>query len=65
VPRRSPRLALITPELCQTYLQAWTADRERWRDHIAGLKAQPSLESALESLARPGSAPMTCHHALC
>jgi hypothetical protein len=58
------RLALITPELCQTYLQAWTADRERWRYHIADLTAQPSLESALEALARPGSAPMTCQHAL-
>ena len=26
------RLALITPELCQEYLEAWAADRERWLD---------------------------------
>jgi hypothetical protein len=57
------RLALITPELCQEYLQAWAADRERWRDHIETLPARQSLGSALEWLAQQGHTPMTCHHA--
>lgn len=57
------RLEHITPELCQDYLQAWAADRERWREHIERLPARQSLGSALEWLARAGYTPMTCHHA--
>ena len=57
------RLALITPELCQEYLQAWASDRGRWGDHIEKLPARRSLGSALEWLARAGHTPMTCHHA--
>jgi hypothetical protein len=57
------RLALITPELCQEYLQAWAADRERWRDHMEKLPVRLTLGSALEWLARAGHTPMTCHHA--
>jgi hypothetical protein len=57
------RLALITPELCQEYLQAWASDRERWGGHIEKLPARRSLGSALEWLARAGHTPMTCHNA--
>lgn len=56
------RLALITPELCQDYLQAWVADRERWLRHVGRLPVRRSLESALEWLAQRGYALTTCHH---
>jgi glycosyltransferase involved in cell wall biosynthesis len=54
------RLALITPELCRTYLKAWADDRERWRNHVASLPSQPSVEAALEALTRPGCPSPTC-----
>jgi hypothetical protein len=44
------RLAHITPELCCSYLQAWTADRKQWQRHIDRLPSGKSLESALELL---------------
>jgi hypothetical protein len=28
------RLREITPELCEQYVQAWTRDRVRWREHL-------------------------------
>jgi hypothetical protein len=46
------RLALITPELCVEYLQAWVSDQGRWQRHIQQLQRQPELprEQALKSL---------------
>jgi hypothetical protein len=54
------RLALITPQICVAYLQAWVADQERWQRHIQGVRRQPQQrERALRSLARRGGAPLT------
>lgn len=61
------RLALITPKLCDDYLQAWTTDRRRWQRHlqklhtrhIEQLPVSERLRLALDVLRRPGSAPLT------
>jgi hypothetical protein len=54
------RLALITPQLCVAYLQAWVADQERWQRYIQSVRRQPrQRERALRSLGRRGGAPLT------
>jgi hypothetical protein len=54
------RLALITPQLCVAYLQAWVADQVRWQRYIQGVRRLPQQrERALRSLARRGGAPLT------
>jgi hypothetical protein len=52
------RLALITPELCEDYLQAWSADRQRWQRHLERLPTGQQLHEALAMLSRRGCAPL-------
>jgi hypothetical protein len=52
------RLALITPELCEGYLQAWAADRQRWQRHLERLPTGQQLHEALAMLSRRGSPPL-------
>jgi len=49
------RLALITPALCESYLQAWTADRRRWQRHVELLETRQRRADALAALSRRGS----------
>lgn len=56
------RLQFITPKLCEDYLQAWAADRQRWhRDlqkspirSIQRLSGQERRRHAVATLSRPG-----------
>jgi hypothetical protein len=56
------RLQLITPKLCEDYLRAWAADRQRWhRDlqkspirSIQQLSGQERRRHAVAALSRPG-----------
>jgi hypothetical protein len=60
------RLALITPALCENYLQAWAADRRDWQQHLKQLEPtarrlqqlpdRERRDQALAVLSRPGSA---------
>jgi hypothetical protein len=52
------RLALMTPEWCERYVLAWTADSIRWDRHIQGMHSSPSIEDALRSLSRKGRRPL-------
>jgi hypothetical protein len=52
------RLALITPELCEGYLQAWSADRRRWQHHLERLPTGQQLHEALAMLSRKGCPPL-------
>lgn len=52
------RLALITPELCEGYLQAWSADRQRWQRHLERLPTGQQLPEALAMLSRRGCPPL-------
>lgn len=52
------RLALITPELCEGYLQAWSADRQRWQRHLERLPTGQQLDEALAMLSRRGCPPL-------
>lgn len=62
------RLALITPALCQQYLQAWVADRHEWHRYLKELDCDarriqrlPNRErcgQAMAALSRPGSPPL-------
>jgi len=52
------RLALITPSLCESYLQAWTADRRQWQRHVEQLPTSQQLPDALAALSRPGCPPL-------
>jgi hypothetical protein len=47
------RLARITPELCERYLEAWVSDRRKWQRHIAGLPTGLTCQQALDLLTRP------------
>jgi hypothetical protein len=53
------RLALITPGLCEDYLQAWAADRRRWQHHTGRLPTRQQMGSALAKLSRKGSPSLT------
>jgi hypothetical protein len=53
------RLALITPRLCEEYLQAWAFDQQRWHRHLALLPTRQTRASALASLSRRGSPRLT------
>jgi hypothetical protein len=53
------RLALITPELCESYLRAWGADRRDWQHHVDRLPTRQQLPQALAALSRKGCAPLT------
>jgi hypothetical protein len=52
------RLALITPELCVGYLQAWMADRQRWQQHLEKLPTGRQLHESLGMLSRKGYPPL-------
>lgn len=49
------RLTLITPDLCEKYLQAWAIDRQRWQRHIELVPTRQQPASALAGLSRRGS----------
>lgn len=53
------RLTHIRPVLCENYLRAWVADRERWQDHIGSLPAGPDRLAALALLSAPSSPHLT------
>lgn len=53
------RLALITPELCGSYLRAWAADRQQWQHHIQLLPTCQHRTDALAELSRPDSPRLT------
>jgi hypothetical protein len=53
------RLALVTPGLCEKYLQAWTIDRERWKRHITVVPTRQQRDSALAALSRRGCTRLT------
>ncbi len=61
------RLQLITPELCENYLRAWAADRQRWqRDQqkslIRSIQQLSGLEQRLHAVAAlswPGAPRLT------
>jgi hypothetical protein len=61
------RLARITPELCEDYLRAWAADRQRWHRHLQKFPSwhmqQHSVleqrQRALAALSRPGAPPLS------
>jgi hypothetical protein len=48
------RLALITPSLCEEYLQAWGADQQRWQRNISLLPTRQRRAAALAQLSRKG-----------
>ncbi|MBN6055018.1 hypothetical protein JYK22_23980, partial [Nonomuraea sp. RK-328] len=56
------RLAIITPDLCLAYLDAWRADRKSWGDFAALLPAAGTADEALRVLAAPGHRPFTTVH---
>jgi hypothetical protein len=53
------RLALITPTLCGSYLQAWAIDQRRWQRHLELLPTRQSRAAALAALSRRGSTRLT------
>ncbi|HET9895788.1 MAG TPA: hypothetical protein VFQ44_12745 [Streptosporangiaceae bacterium] len=53
------RLALITPEFCERYLQAWRRDRQAWRRHLEHFPTRLQRDAALEMLSRRGSSRVT------
>jgi hypothetical protein len=61
------RLQLITPELCEDYLRAWAADRQRWHRYlqktfirsIQQLPGQERRQHAVAALSRPGAPRLT------
>jgi hypothetical protein len=55
------RLALITPALCESYLQAWAADRQRWLRHVELLPTRLQRVPALDALSRRGYPRLTWH----
>lgn len=61
------RLQLITPKLCEDYLRAWAADRQRWHRYlqksfirnIQQLPGQERRQHAVATLSRPGAPRLT------
>jgi hypothetical protein len=52
------RLARITPQMCEDYLQAWRADRQAWQRHLKMLPAGLERASALAHLSADGASPL-------
>ncbi|GAA0953883.1 hypothetical protein [Virgisporangium aurantiacum] len=50
------RLALITPELCVDFIQAWQRDRREWTAFVGRFPTQLSLNVALKRIEIPESA---------
>jgi hypothetical protein len=44
------RREFITPEMCVSYLRAWSADRKRWQTYLRRLPRKQSAEQALRYL---------------
>jgi len=55
------RLARITPELCERYLQAWARDRDMWLHHVAALPVGQARPQALGLLSVPGAPSLTSY----
>jgi hypothetical protein len=55
------RLACITPELCERYLQAWARDRDMWLRHLAALPVGQTRQQALGMLSMPGAPSLTSY----
>jgi hypothetical protein len=53
------RLALIEPDGCQKYVQAWMADRQSWEHHLHGMRCKLAPRAAIRSLSRTGAFPLT------
>lgn len=53
------RLSLITPSLCEAYIDAWISDQRRWNQHIHRLPTPATRESALRALTRQGTPKLT------
>jgi hypothetical protein len=61
------RLELITPERCEKYLRAWTADRQRWYSYlqkspihkVQQFSGRERRRYALAALSRPGAPRLT------
>jgi hypothetical protein len=61
------RLQLITPELCENYLRAWAADRQRWHRHlqkspirsVQQLAGPEQRRHAVAALSKPGAPRLT------
>ena len=53
------KLALITPGLCEEYLQDWASDQQQWHRHLSLLPTRQTRASALSSLSRKGSPRLT------
>jgi hypothetical protein len=53
------RLALITPELCDNYLHAWRADRQKWQRHVQELPTGLDRVPALAMLSAEGAPPVS------
>jgi hypothetical protein len=51
----------IDPGLCEKYLQAWQADRQRWQFYLAQFRARSSWQNATRLLTRPGVPQLTSH----
>lgn len=49
------RLASVTPELCERYLQAWAHDRDMWLRHIARLPVGQAPQQAVGLLSMSGA----------
>jgi hypothetical protein len=61
------RLELITPGLCEDYLRAWAADRQRWQRYlqkslirsVRQFSGEERRQRALAALSRPGAPRLT------
>jgi hypothetical protein len=53
------RLALISPELCEKYLHAWRADRQKWQRHVQELPTGLDRVPALAMLSAEGAPPVS------
>jgi hypothetical protein len=53
------RLALITPGLCESYLQAWVTDRQTWQHHVGRSPTCLQRTPALAALSGRGSPRLT------
>ncbi len=52
------RLARITPQMCEDYLQAWRTDRQEWQRHLQGLPTGLDRVAALTLLSGDDAPPL-------
>jgi hypothetical protein len=53
------RLALINPDFCMSYIQAWQEDWQQWQRHLQRLEVQRDRAAALAMLSAKGSAKLS------